>query len=116
MVPLNDVRGAVSGAAIAVPSRARPMVPTTPFTVGASRPKVVNGRVALVTSAAAEQLATAGLVRPRLLLLLQRAERLGVRLEAAQVRDQVGAGDAVHGGVVHLLEDRDQVATVLARW
>ena len=51
MVPLNDVRGAVSGAAIAVPSRARPMVPTTPFTVGASRPNVWNGRVVLVTSA-----------------------------------------------------------------
>ena len=26
MVPLNDVRGAVSGAAIAVPERARPIV------------------------------------------------------------------------------------------
>ena len=36
MVPLNDVRGAVSGAAIAVPSRARPMVRVTPCAVGAS--------------------------------------------------------------------------------
>ena len=51
MVPLNDVRGAVSGAAIAVPSRARPMVPTTPFTVGASRAKVWKGRVPLVITA-----------------------------------------------------------------
>ena len=113
MVPLNDVRGAVSGAAIAVPSRARPMVPTTPFTVGASRPTVVNGRVVLVTSARPNSSPWPGSCGQRLLLLLG-AERLGVRLEAAQVRDQVGAGDAVHRGVVHLLEDRDQVATVVA--
>ncbi len=51
IVPLNDVRGAVSGAAIAVPERARPMVPTTPFTVGASSPTVWNGRVPLVSTA-----------------------------------------------------------------
>ena len=36
MVPLNDVRGAVNGAAIAVPSRARPMVLVTSSADGAS--------------------------------------------------------------------------------
>ena len=47
IVPLNDVRGAVSDAVIAVPSRARPMVPSTPCMVGAINPKVVNGLVTL---------------------------------------------------------------------
>ena len=49
IVPLNDVRGAVSGAAIAVPARARPTVWATPLTDGTSAFGIVNGLVKVVT-------------------------------------------------------------------
>ena len=45
MVPLNDVRGAVRGAAIAVPARARPTVRATIWAEGATRRTALRGRV-----------------------------------------------------------------------
>ncbi len=50
MVPLKEVRGAVSGAGIAVPSRARPMVLATPLTVGPMTFASATGLCRLVTT------------------------------------------------------------------
>ena len=66
MVPLNDVRGAVSGAAIAVPARARPTVWAMPLTDGTSALGIVERPGERGDDAAAEQLGAAGLVAERL--------------------------------------------------
>ena len=43
IVPLNEVRGAVSGAAIAVPARARPTVRDTSWVVGVTSLATATG-------------------------------------------------------------------------
>ncbi len=45
IVPLNDVRGAENGAAIAVPARARPTVRVISWVDGATRRTALSGRV-----------------------------------------------------------------------
>ena len=60
MVPLKDVRGAVSGAGIAVPSRARPMVLATPLTVGPITLASATGLCRLVTTPRASSSASPG--------------------------------------------------------
>ncbi len=106
MVPLNEVRGARSGAAIAVPLRARPIVLVSTPVVGATSLATATGLPRLVTSPAREQLGVARRTRLRT-ALGRRLQRRRVGLEAAQERDRVGAGDTVDGAVVHLGEDRD---------
>ncbi len=60
MVALNDVRGAVSGAGIAVPSRARPMVLATPLTVGPTTLARATGLYRLVATPRASSSASPG--------------------------------------------------------
>ena len=50
MVPLNEVRGAEKGAAMAVPSRARPMVLASSSTDGVSSLAACSGLVRLLTT------------------------------------------------------------------
>ena len=51
MVPLNDVRGAENGAAIAVPARARPTVLVISCADGATSRTACSGRVSALIMA-----------------------------------------------------------------
>ena len=111
MVPLNEVRGAENGAAIAVPSRARPMVLVSSSADGASSLRRVD-RLGQVGDQRRGRAAPASRGSRPSSPSSPSGQRRRVGLEAAQVRDQVGAGDAVDGRVVHLREDRDLVVVV----
>ena len=103
IVPLKDVRGARSGAAIAVPLEARLTVPPRALALGSSSLAAVSGRPARRSSPRPSRLRSPGAVAGS--GASSSCRQLG--LQAGQVSQQAHPRHPVHGGVVHLGEERD---------
>ena len=102
---LNRVAGAANGAAMVRPPRARRRVFTIVATVVGIRLTSCHGRDGEPHQPTRRDLKRAGTPRA-----LHRFRRRHVGFDAAQLRQQVGAGHPVHRGVMDLRHHRQQAA------